>query len=412
MVTITATADEVLRQLLGTPEGHANPYPLYQRLREVAPLHRSELDGVWYTCRYDDCRQVLLDPHCGRPPGRPVRRFGMADAQVRLLARRRRQQLSMLMQNPPEHTLLRGLVSRAFTPLRIETLRPRIRQLVDERLDTMAGAGEVDVMEALAFPLPVAVIGELVGVPPDEREQFRPLVEAARRAEQPNASHEAVAEAERADDAIEAYFVELIARRRARPTDDLLSALIAVRDGGGPLSEDELVATVTQLFVAGFVTTTNLIGNGLLALLRHPAELARLRADPRLVPSAVEEILRYDSPIQMNGRAVLAPTVVGGQDLQPGESLMVLIGAANRDPGRFPDPDRFDVARPDNQPLSFGWGIHHCLGAGLARLEGDVVSGQLVERFSSIELLDDDPPRQPGFFLRGLTSLPVRVVPR
>jgi len=402
-------ADELIRQLFGTAASRANPYPLYHRLREVAPLHRSELDGVLYLSRYDDCRLVLLDPRCGRRPGRPAQRFGMADSQVRLLARRRRQQHSMLMQNPPEHTRLRGLVSGAFTPQRIAALEGRIRQLVHEQLDRMAEADEVDVMRDLAFPVPVTVVGELLGIPPEDALGFHPLVDTIRQAEQPNATDDAVAEAERADQAIDAYFARLIARRRERPADDLLSALVAIRDAGGPLSEEELTGTVMQFFVAGFVTTTNLIGNGLLALMRHPAEFARLRGDAGLVPSAVEEMLRYDSPVQINDRVVLEPTEVAGLPLEPGDSLTIIMGAANRDPGRFPDPDRFDVTRGDNQALSFGWGIHHCLGAGLARLEGHIVFGQLVERFTAIELLDDEPPRQPGFFLRGLQQLPVRL---
>jgi cytochrome P450 len=404
-----ASADDVIRQLFGTAASLADPYPLYHRLRQLAPVHRSELDGSVYLTRYDDCRQVLLDPRCGRRPGRPAQRVGMADSQVRLLARRRRQQHSMLMQNPPDHTRLRGLVSGAFTPQRTAALDGRIRQLVGEHVDRMAEAGEVDVMQALAFPVPVIVIGELLGIPKGEALRFRPLVETIRRAEQPHAAGDVVADAERADQAIDEYFADLVARRRERAGDDLLSALVAVRDGGGPLSEEELTGAVTQLFVAGFVTTTNLIGNGLLALARHPAEFARLRLDPGLIAPAVEEMLRYDSPVQVNDRVVLEPAEVAGVSLDRGDNLTIIMGAANRDPGRFDDPDRFDVSRRDNQTLSFGWGIHHCVGAGLARLEGQIVFGRLTERFTAAELLEDEPPRQPGFFLRGLQRLPVRL---
>jgi cytochrome P450 len=404
-----ATPDELIRQLFGTAATQADPYPFYHRLRQVAPVHRSEVDGAVYLTRYDDCRQALVDPHCGRRPGRPARRVGMADSQVRLLARRRRQQHSMLMQNPPEHTRLRGFVSGAFTAQRIAALEGRIRQLVGEHVDRMAEAGEVDIMGALAFPVPVIVIGELLGIPREEALWFRPLVEVIRRAEQPHAADDAVADAERADQAIDDYFAQLVARRRDRPGNDLLSALVAIRDAGGSLSEEELTGTVMQLFVAGFVTTTNLIGNGLLALLRHPAEFARLRADPELVPPAVEELLRYDSPVQVNDRVVLEPSEVAGATLEPGDNLTIIMGAANRDPDRFPDPDRLDVTRGDTQALSFGWGIHHCLGAGLARLEGKIVFSQIVQRFTAVDLLDDEPPRQPGFFLRGLQSLPVSL---
>lgn len=404
-----ATADELIRELFGTAASLTDPYPLYHRLRQVAPVHRSQVDGAVYLTRYDDCRQALLDPHCGRRPGRPAQRVGMADSQVRLLARRRRQQHSMLMQNPPQHTRLRGLVSGAFTAQRISALEGPIRRLVGEHVDRLAEAGEVDIMGALAFPVPVIVIGELLGIPREEALSFRPLVEVIRRAEQPHAPDDAVAAAERADQAIDDYFTRLVARRRERPGNDLLSALVAIRDAGGTLSEEELTGTAMQLFVAGFVTTTNLIGNGLLALVRHPEEFARLRADPKLIPAAVEELLRYDSPVQVNDRVVLEPTKLAGVTLEPGDNLTIIMGAANRDPDRFPDPDRLDVTRGDNQALSFGWGIHHCLGAGLARLEGQIVFGQLAERFTGFELLDDEPPRQPGFFLRGLQLLPVRL---
>jgi hypothetical protein len=405
-ISLGAEADEVIQELFGTAASLADPYPLYHRLRRIAPVHRSRLDGAVYLTRYDDCRQALLDLRCGRQPGRPGRRVGIGESQRRLLARRRRQQHSMLMQNPPEHTRLRGLVSGAFTPQRIAALEGRIRQLVDEHMDGMAQAGEVDIMAALAFPVPVIVVGELLGIPRDEALWFRPLVDTIRWAEQPGAADDLVSDAARADQAIDNYFDDLVARRRERPGDDLLSALVAIRDAGGSLSEEELTGTVMQLFVAGFVTTTNLIGNGVLALMRHPAEFARLRAEPGLVPSSVEEMLRYDSPVQVNDRVVLEPTELADACLEAGDNLTIIMGAANRDPARFPDPDRFDVGRGDSQALSFGWGIHHCLGAGLARLEGRIVFGQLLERFTTVELGEDEPPRQPGFFLRGLQRLP------
>lgn len=407
-----AAADDVIQELFGSAAALTDPYPLYHRLRLVAPVHRSRLDGTVYLTRYDDCRQALLDPRCGRLAGRPAGRVGISEAQGRLLARRRRQQHSMLMQNPPEHTRLRGLVSGAFTPERTASLEARIRQIVRGHTERVAEAGEVDIMSALAFPVPVIVIGELLGIPPEDAVRFRPLVDTIRRAEQPGAADALVAEAARADQEVDEYFDELVAARRKRQGDDLVSALVAIRDAGGPLSEEELTGTVMQLFMAGFVTTTNLIGNGLLALMRHPAEFDRLRAGPGLVASAVDEMLRYDSPVQVNDRVVLQPTDVGGTPLEAGQNLTIIMGAANRDPVRFPDPDRLDVGRSQNSNLGFGWGIHHCLGAGLARLEGRVVFEDLVERFIAVELLEDEPPRQHGFFLRGLQRLPTRLRPR
>jgi len=389
---------------------------MYRALHELAPFHRFSDDGMVYACRYETCRQILLDPRIGHDEEKLFRRPGMTEAQRERmrerLAKRRQRGFSMLTENPPDHTRMRRLVSRAFTTPRVDELRDRVVGLVDERLDRMAEEGEVDVMTALAFPLPVTVIGELVGVPEGERDRFRPLITEGMLADRPDATEEEIARAERNFEELEAFFQELIAARRARPEDDLLSALIVVRDEeDGRLSEDELMSTVFLLFFAGFVTTTNVIGNGLLALLRNPSEMARLWADGALVGSAVEEILRYDSPVPFVVRDVLEPTEVEGVRLEPGDHLAALLSAANRDPGVFTDADRFDVGRAEAQPLTFGWGIHHCLGAPLARMEAHVPFARLRERFAAVELVDDDPPRAYSF-LRGVRSLRVRVAAR
>jgi cytochrome P450 len=415
-MAMTVTADDVLRELLTTDEGKRDPYPLYRALHDLAPFHRWADDGMWYACRYDTCRQVLLDPSLGHDEEKMFRRPGMTDVQRermrRRMEKRRQRGFSMVTENPPDHTRLRRLVSRAFTTPRVEQLRDRVVALVDDRLDRMAEEGEVDVMTALAFPLPVTVIGELVGVPASERDRFRPLITEGMLADRPDATEEEIAKAEQNFDELEAFFTDLIAARRAEPQDDLLSALIAVHDeDDGRLSHDELMATVFLLFFAGFVTTTNVIGNGLLALLRHPEELARLWADGSLIGSAVEEILRYDSPVPFVMRDVLEPTEIEGVSLRPGDHVVPLLSAANRDPAHFTDPDRFDVGRAESQPLTFGWGIHHCLGAPLARMEAHVTFARMRERFAGLDLLDDDPPRAYSF-LRGLRSLPVLVHPR
>jgi len=325
-----------------------------------------------------------------------------------LLARRRRRGLSMVTENPPAHTRLRRLVSKAFTFRRVESLRPRIVELVDGYLDRFAADNEVEVMTELAFPLPVSVIGDLLGVPPEDREHFRSLVrDTTSLGDQPEVPQEELDRAEASLEEMERYFTDLIARRRAHPRDDLLSALIAVRDEDeGALSEDELLGLAFVLFLAGFITTTNLIGNGLLALLRHPDEMQRLWADGGLVGPAVEEMLRYDAPIQVLRRDALVPIEIEGASLAPGEALILMLGAANRDPRRFPQPDRFDVGRADNHHLSFGSGIHHCLGAPLARAEGQAVFGRLRQRFARLDLLDPEPPLDRGFF-RGRTSLTI-----
>ncbi|MGH8905175.1 MAG: cytochrome P450 [Egibacteraceae bacterium] len=407
-ITVTATADDLLKALSG-PEFRADPYPLYRQLREIAPLHRSSLDGLWYASRHEDCRQVLTHPRCGHQRDH-ARFLGLSEERAEQFSRSQR--ASLIQQNPPEHTRLRGLVSRAFTRGRVQALGPRIVELVESMLDTMAQAGEADVMADLAYPLPVAVIGELVGVPAGEREAFRGLIADSTAAAEVYASPEAVKAAERADAFMDTYFVDLVARRRAEPADDLLFGLIAAHDAGGRLSEEELVAMAVLLFLAGFATTSHLIGNGLLALLRHPAEFDRLWNDPSLAPSAVEEMLRWDPSIQATVRTTFEPIELGGQVIQTGETVITLLGAANRDPARFPDSERFDVGRADNPHLSFAAGIHHCLGASLARLEGQIVFSRFIERFRHVELADDDPPWTASSKIRGLDALPVRLQPR
>jgi cytochrome P450 len=410
-------ADEILDRLLNEPEGKADPYPLYRRLHEIAPFHQSTLDGKWYVTRYDTCQQVLLDSRFGHSQERLFRRpGGMTPEQDQRFEERmakRRRRLSMLTENPPEHTRLRRLVSKAFTFRRVEGLRPRVAELAAGYLDRMAEERETDVMTALAFPLSVNVIGELVGVPRGQWARFRRIVqEGLLAADRPDPTEEEIQRAEHAFEEMEAVFVELVEARRAELRDDLISALIAVRDEeDSQLSEEDMVSTAFLLFLAGSVGTTDLVGNGLLALFRHPGELARLWNDASLVTPAVEEMLRYDSPAQLVRREALEPAEVEGHELATGETIIPLIGAANRDPRRFPDPDRFDIGRTDNHPLSLGWGIHHCLGAPLARAQGQIVFGMLRERFSSLDLLDPA-PQLASSLLRGLRSLRIRCTPR
>jgi cytochrome P450 len=409
ITSIRTPADEILHVLLGTEEGRQNPYLLYKALRDIAPLFRSELDGNWYASRYDDCKAILVEPRAGRGPGM-VTRYGQNPALAQRFARRMR--MTMIMQNPPEHTRLRGVVSRAFTPRRVAGLEERIGALLEPMLDAIADAGEVDFMAELAFRLPVSVIGELVGVPEPEREQFRDLVRRVNKASEVGATTADLEDADAAAAYQDAYFADLVARKRREPDDSLLSALIEIRDSGGPLSEEEMVATGRLLFGAGFVTTTNLIGNGMVTFFRHPGEMARFWADPhRLAATAVDEILRYESVVQSNGRWAFEPIELGDEKIDSGETVITLIGGANRDPERFPDPERFDVGRKGEMPLTFGWGIHHCLGAPLARLEAQIVFTRLAERFSRIEPTAPI-PRFDTTFLRGVPALPVKVTNR
>jgi cytochrome P450 len=407
-------ADALLFELLATPEGRADPYPRYAALREQWPVHRLVLDvpgssvGTWVLTRFDHCQAVLRHPRVGKDFAAMQRRWGLDEHEIAAQQAFSSERPSMLFSDPPDHTRLRGLVSKAFTPRTVEALRPHIERLADEVLDTL-GTGEVDVMTSLAFPLPVSVIGEMLGVPPADRHQFQRLVRASAAALEPYVSTELLDTANEATLEMEDYFRHLVAERRKAPTDDLLSQLIAVEDGGDQLSTQELLTTAILLFAAGFETTTNLIGNGLLALLRHPGELDRLRRDPLLLPSAVEELLRYDSPVQVNGRIAGDDIEIDGHAFPAGATLLVLQGAANRDPRRFPDPDRLDVGRSDGASMSFGTGIHFCLGAALARVEGQVVFGRLLDRYQSIELLDDNPRYRDSITLRGLAELPVRL---
>ena len=401
-------ADDLIHRAMATPEGHADPYTVYRRLQALAPVHRSTLDGNWYVSGFDACRQILGDPRIGKNDQFVVPRHGVDPERVRLAQRRRR--TSMLTANPPEHTRLRGAAKGAFIPPAMSALQPRVAAIIDERLDRLADLGEADVMAELAFPMPVTVVGEMVGVPEEDRAWFRPLMRTLVSSDSFKRSPNELAEVKRAGDELDAYFVDLIARRRKEPAHDLLSYLIAQADDG-LLDDDELFSTVTLLFFAGFLTTTNLIGNGLVALFDHPAEQARLWEHPELAASAVEEIVRYDSPVQFVHRNVLEDLEVDGRHLAADDVVMVLLAAANRDPARFADPDRFEVGRPDNLHLGFAWGLHFCLGARLARMEGHLVFKGLVDRFARVEPAGE-PVRNPGLAIRGFESLPVRFTPR
>ncbi len=407
--TVTIDANTLLAELVATPEGRADPYPRYAALRTVAPVHWSAF-GFWALSRYDDCQQLMRHPGVGKDFTKVAGTLGLTPQQQAEQARFRNDRSNMLTTDPPDHTRLRGLVTRAFTPRTVETLRPRIVELVDELLDGF-GDGEVDVMDALAFPLPVTVIGEMLGVPPADRPGLRPLVRSVTAVLELVVSSAALAEATAAQASLEAYFAGLVAERRARPQDDMLSKLIEAEDKGDQLSEHELISTAILLFAAGFETTTHLLGNGLLALLRHPDELARLRGDRALVRPAVEELLRFDSPVQIAARVAVDDVSIGGQEMAAGSVVLALLGAANRDPARFHDPERLDVGRDEGAPASFGGGIHFCLGAALARLEGQIVLDRLLDRFTTMELVGGPPTHRDSLTLRGLTDLRARFTP-
>jgi pimeloyl-[acyl-carrier protein] synthase len=388
------------------PEVHEDPYPLYHRLRAEDPVHRSPL-GFWVLTRHADVLAVLRDPRMSRDPRRSQRVEQLrASAELDELLAAEEAAPSMLFVDPPDHTRLRTLVNKAFTPGAVERLRPRVEAIVAELLDRVAGAGAMDVVEDLAYPLPVTVICELFGVPEADRDRFRAWSRGLVHLLDPLVASDALERALRARLALRGYLRELIAERRAHPTGDLLTALIAAEDEGHQLSEAELVSMCLLLLVAGHETTVNLIANGLLALVRDPGARARLQADPALAGSAVEELLRYDSPVQFTSRHALTDLDIGGRHIHAGETVVAVLGAANRDPAQFPDPDRLDLARKPNRHLAFGGGIHFCLGAPLARMEAGIAIPALLARLPGLELAGP-PVRRDTVTLRGLASLPV-----
>ncbi|MDE0334402.1 MAG: cytochrome P450 [Defluviicoccus sp.] len=380
-----------------------DPYPVYATLRERDPVHRSRLMNAWMFARHADVDAILRDH---RNFSSDPRKGTLSPRQQAMLPAQ--DEFTMLFLDPPDHRRLRALVNKAFTPRAVEALEPRIRDTLAALLDDIDDPGGFDLMRAVAHPLPVIVIAEMLGVPPGDRARF--AVWSARRARllEPTVSPRERAAAQIATAEFDAFFRAIIEERRAAPEDDILSALVQAEEEGERLNERETLNMLRLLLIAGNETTTNLIGNGMLALLRNPDQLRRLREDPGLIPAAVEELLRFDSPVQATFRRALADCEVNGFELRERDNLVVLVGSANRDPDAFADPDRLDVGRGEAAHLSFGRGIHHCLGAPLARLEGRIVLEMLLERFPRIELRHDSPRFRKSIVLRGLRSLPIR----
>jgi hypothetical protein len=393
--------------LLFDPARQADPYRFLHRLREVAPVCWSPQFNEWILTRWADCQAVLREPrfssnavHSSMPLEGPMSLLRDATSAI------------LLFIDPPDHTRLRGLVSQAFTPRRVEALRPRIAAIVDGLLTATEQAGggtarRADLMTALAQPLPVLVICELLGVPAADRDRFGPWSSAASRLLDGELDEPTMTAGIGAAGELFAYFLDLFEQRRNEPRDDLLSALVAAEAQGDRLEAQELLAITVLLFVAGHETTTNLIGNGTLALLRHPDQAALLRDRPDIARNAVEELLRFDPPVQITGRFATDDLEVGGVTVQKGEGVAVMLAGANRDPAQYPDPDRLDLTRADTHHLAFSQGIHYCLGAALARLEGEVALPVLLRRFPRLELVTTDPPYREHRVLRGLAELPV-----
>jgi cytochrome P450 len=382
-------------------------------MRAEAPiLLRVEPNGErgWLVTRHRDCVTVLRDPRCRAEkfPASMLRELA-ADPSSPFSTVARTVLGMMLVKDDPDHARLRGLVNKAFTPRVVAELRPRIQAIADELLDAAQRRGGLDAIEDLGMPLPIIVIAELLGVPLEDRADLKRWSDGLVTFLDGTVRDQGIADAAAACVEMRAYMDRIFAARRAAPRDDLISRLLAAREVEDKLSDDELFGTVALVLAAGHETTTNLIGNGLYTLLRHPAELARLRARPELIGSAVEELLRFEPPVTLTSRRLQADYELDGVRIGADDEINLVLLAANRDPEVFAEPDRLDLARNDSRHLSFGFGAHFCLGAALARLEGQIALGSAVARFPGMKLVDEAPAWKPGIVLRGLRKLEIRL---
>ena len=369
------------------------PYAVYRRLREKDPVHRMRLVDAWVLTRYADADAMLRDHERFAAEGRRFYDTGLT---------------TMLDVDPPDHTRLRALVSRAFTPRSVSRWHVRVQEISDRLLDAVADHDHIDLIAALGYPLPVTVIAEMLGVPAEDMDRFEGWSNDIALLVEPILRPAQVENVRRATEELIAYFETIVEARRREPRDDLVSALLAAEEEGERLTREELLSTMLLILVAGNETTRNLIGNGMLALLRHPDQLQRLRDAPELLEAAVDELLRYDSPVQLDGRAVREDLEMGGKRLRAGQKVIALLGAANRDPAAFENPDALDIGREEKSHLSFGRGIHYCLGASLAVLEARIAFRSLLDRFPSVRLAAE-PRYRDGIVLRGVESLWIEV---
>lgn len=385
----------------------ADPYALYRTIADAGRIYRSAL-GAWFVSRYEDVHDVLLDRRFSSDMRHAA---GIAELDApEIRTRLERRSKVMLFADPPVHTRLRTLVNKAFTARVVEGLRPRIEELAATLLDRAAERGEIDLIEAVAYPLPLTIIAEMLGVPPGDRGVFEQWSHDLAGNLEPFQTPDRVEAAMRAGEEFARYFGPLITARRERPAGDLLGRLVAAEHDGDQLDEEELIQLCTLLLVAGHETTVSLISNGLLALLRFPDQIQRLRRDPSLMPNAIEELLRYDGTVQLSARVATEDAAIRDLEVPRGQVLILMLAAANRDSERFPEPDVVDVGRADTKHLGFGGGAHFCLGAPLARLEGRIALGELLRRFE-VEVVEE-PRWRASVVLRGMESFPVRLRPR
>ena len=370
-----------------------DPYPMYREVQQQDPVHRLRLVDAWALTRYDDVDALLRDHRRFANEGRD---YGYLDY------------VTLLDLDPPDHTRLRSLVSKAFTPRTVVDLESRVRRIVDELLDAVADQERFDLIDALAYPLPMIVIAEMLGVPARDRDRFEAWSKEIALVVEPVLRGREIRRARKASDELFEYFEGIIEQRRQDPRSDLISALLAAEEAGDHLTRDEMLGTLVLLLVAGNETTRNLIGNGMLALLKNPDQLRRLTGDPRLLNSAIDELLRYDSPVQLDSRIAREDVVLGGKRIRAGQQVIGVLGAANRDPAAFDRPDTLDIARGEKNHLAFGRGIHYCLGSSLAILEGRIAFTSILERFAAMRLVAE-PTVRDQIVLRGLEELWVEV---
>ena len=390
------------------PEIMANPYPLYQQLRDQAPVHWSPGFDSWLITRYSDVVSGARDPRLSSARMPTFVSQLPESVQEEVLPLVRVFSAFLGFSDPPAHTRLRGMVNKAFRPRVAEGMRPRIQAIVDELLDSVQDSERFDLIGDFAFPLPAIVITEVVGVPPEDRSRFKPwsdnMIAFAGNTFVPDRA----VVAQRSLVEMRDYVNDIVAQRRLDPKDDLISSLIAIEDEGDVLNEDEMLALIVNFLVAGHETTTNLIGNGMLALLRHPDQMQKLRDNPSLIETAVEELLRYDSPLQRTNRVSTEELEIGGKLIGKGQFVLLMADAANRDPAQFPDPDRLDITRQNNRHGSFGYGIHFCVGAPLVRVEGQIAIDSILHRLPQLRLESDAALEyEKNLAFRALKSLPL-----
>jgi cytochrome P450 len=385
------------------PEFYVNPYPTYHRLQVEDPVHLSSI-GAWVITRYADVAKALRDPRLSSKPSEissysnrqesnsPVASF-ISDI--------------LFFRDPPDHTRLRKLVGKVFNSRVVEEMRTRIQEIVNELINQIEDKGTLDIVADLARPLPVTVIARILGIPPEERNRLKQWSHWLSYIFDPMKTSNVSQQLNQSILEFRDYLTYLIAKRRQHPQNDLISALIQARDEHDKLSEEELLVTCMLLFVSGEETTVNLIGNGMLSLLCHPDQLEKLRQNPSLIQSAVEELLRYESPLQICGRTAIENLEIGGKLIKKGPPVFLILGAANRDPAQFHNPDQLDITRSENNHFAFGDGIHYCLGSVLARTQGQMAINTLVQRLPHLKLQTDQLEWRENIFLRGLKSLPV-----